>query len=342
MVALKSSEVATFLKAPGAVDSVLVFGTDPGQVSETARAVAAGLAAMEAPPGEILRIEDADLEADPDRLAVELMTVQMFGGRKIVRTTASRRTTAQSLASLLQHGLAGRLVVEAGNLKADDALRALFEKGQRSVAIACYADTAGDLERLIRDILAAARQTITNDARQLLLGRIGADRALSRAEIEKLSLYAAGRPSIEIEDVEAIVGDASEQNTDRIVDHAAAGRSGDAISEFDRALAAGENAQVIVAAIQRHFHRLHRVRTALDAGRSFDDATRSLRPPLFFKQKAAFQAQASLWTADRLSDARFRIARALLAARRGGDLEAAIAERLLIELGALAKAGRRA
>ncbi len=342
MVALKSSDVPAFLKSlDKRIESILVFGTDPGQVAETARLVATRLAAAEAPPGEILRIEDIDLDSDPDRLAVELKTVQMFGGPKIVRTTASRRVNAQNLGPLIAGGLTGRLVVEAGNLKADDALRALFEKSATAAAIACYADSTADLERLVRDVLAEAKQTITADARQLLLTRLGADRALSRAEVEKLSLYASGRGSIDVEDVEAIVGDASEQTTDRILEYAAAGRAGAAVTEFDRAIAAGESAQAIIGAIQRHFHRLHRVRAAIDAGRSFDDATRTLRPPLFFKQKGIFQAQVTAWTGDRLGDARRRIARAALAARRGGDLEEIIAERLLIELGALAGAGRR-
>jgi DNA polymerase III subunit delta len=265
----------------------------------------------------------------------------MFGGPKIVRTTASRRVTAQSLGPLVEGGLTGRLVVEAANLKPDDALRALFEKSPKAAAIACYADSAADLDRLVRDVLGAAGQSIQPDARQLLLARLGADRALSRAEVEKLSLFATGRPTIELADVEAVVGDASEQTTDRIIESAAAGRAGAAVTEFDRAIAAGENAQVIISAVQRHFHRLHRVRTAIDGGRSFDDATRTLRPPLFFKQKGMFQAHVAQWPADRLSDARGRIARAARAARSGGDLEHIIAERLLIELGALANAGKR-
>ena len=341
MVALKSSDVPNFLKTiDKRIESILVFGTDPGMVSETARLIATKLAEAENPPGEILRIEDADLENDPDRLVVELKTVQMFGGPKIVRTTASRRVTALSLKSLVEGGMTGRLVVEGGNYKADDAMRALFEKSTKAAAVACYADTVGDLERLVRDVLSEAKQTLTSDARQLLLARLGADRALSRAEVEKLSLYAQGKTTIDVEDVEAIVGDASEQTTDRIIESAATGKTAVAVTEFDRAIAAGENAQVIIGAVQRYFHRLHRVRAAIDQGRSFDDATRSLRPPIFFKQKGAFQAHCSTWTTDRLTDARGRIARAALAARRGGDLEEIIAERLLIELGALAVAGR--
>lgn len=341
MVALKSSDVPNFLKSfDKRIESILVFGTDPGMVSETARMIAHKLAEAENPPGEILRIEDADLENDPDRLIVELKTVQMFGGPKIVRTTVSRRVTALSLKSLVEGGMTGRLIVEGGNYKADDAIRALFEKSPKAAAIACFADTAGDLERLIRDVLGEAKQTLTPDARQFLLARLGADRGLSRAEVEKLTLYAAGKSIIEVDDVEAIVGDASEQTTDRIIESAATGKTAIAVTEFDRAIASGDNAQVIIGAIQRYFHRLHRVRAAIDQGRSFDDATRSLRPPIFFKQKGPLQAQCSFWTTDRLTDARGRIARAALAARRAGDMEEIIAERLLIELGALASAGR--
>lgn len=340
MAALKSSDVSAFLKSPNpAIECVLVFGGDAGLVGETAKAIAHRFSESSAPTGDIVRIEDSDLEGDADRLIVELKTMQMFGGPKIVRTTASRRITATSLKPLLDGGLTGRLIVEAGALKADDALRALFEKSPKAIAVACYADTARDLEAVVREVMTAAKLNLTANAKQLLLSRLGADRALSRAEIEKLALYAHGRDTIDVDDVEAIVGDAAEQTTEQIVASSAIGQTAQAVTEFDRAVAAGENPQVIIAAIQRHFHRLHRVRAGLDAGRSFDDATRGLRPPLFYKQKPTMEAQCRLWTTDRLSDARGRIGRALKAARLTNALESVIAERLLVEISALAKAG---
>ena len=53
--------------------------------------------------------------------------------------------------------------------------------------------------------------------------RLGADRALSRGEVEKLALYAHGRGTVEVDDVEAIVGDASELALDKIPLATAAG-----------------------------------------------------------------------------------------------------------------------
>ena len=54
-------------------------------------------------------------------------------------------------------------------------------------------DEARDLEGMVREVLAAAKLHIRPEAKRLLLARLGADRALSRAEMEKLALYAPAR-----------------------------------------------------------------------------------------------------------------------------------------------------
>jgi DNA polymerase III subunit delta len=233
------------------------------------------------------------------------------------------------------------LVVEAGNLKADDALRQLFERCDRAAAIACYADDGQDVWAVVRDALSSAKLDIAPDARQLLVSRLGADRALSRGEIEKLVLYARGKSRIEVDDVDAVVGDASELTLDKIVFAAASGDGGQALLECDRALAAGENAQTVISAAQRHFQRLHRLRAAIDAGRSLEDVLRQLRPPVHFKQKTQLEAQCRMWNKERLDEALSRIARAAKSARRHAVLESALTERLLLELASRAGAARR-
>jgi len=339
MVAVKAQQAQAFLKSiDPRVVAVLLHGNDPGLVSELARLAAERLAGRDTPPGEILRIEDAELEADPDRLVIELQTIAMFGGRKVVRTSISRRVGLDALKPLLESPrLEGALVVEAGSLKADDKVRALFEKAANAAAIACYADGARDLEGVVREVLTDAGLDIAPEARQMLIGRLGADRILSRAEIEKLALYARGKKTIEPADVEAIVGDAAELAIDRVVAAAASGRTAEALAECDRAISSGESPQTIILALQRHFHRLERVRAALDAGRSFDDAVRALRPPVFFKQRDALEAQCRSWPAAEVMRARKRIAEVARLARLSSDLEAPLAERLLLEISGLAR-----
>lgn len=338
MVAVKTHQADAFLKAIDRIPSaVLLYGTDTGLVGERSQMLAKRLAGSQTPPGEIIRLDDADLESDPDRLGVELQTIAMFGGRKVVRASTGRRITAATLKPLIEGGpLEGWLIVEAGNLRPDESLRALFEKSASAAAVACFPDEARDLDGVLTAALAAAKVQISQPARRLLLARLGADRALSRAEIDKLILYALGKGMIEESDVEAAVGDAAELALDRIVMAAASGRAAQAVVECDRSLAAGESAQAIIAALQRHFLRLHRVRGAMDAGRTLDDALRQLRPPLHFKARQATEAQCSAWSMARLNVALAHIADVAQQARLNGNLETILAGNLLLDIGALA------
>lgn len=339
MVAVKAHQAQAFLSNPDPkIRAVLFFGSDAGLVSERAQALAKAQAARFDPPGELLRLDDSDLETDPDRLAVELGTVPMFGGPKVIRTTASRRLTAAALKPLLDGGtLEGCLIVEAGNLKPDDSLRVLFEKAPSAAAVACYSDAAQDLDALVRDMMREAGTTISTEARQALTDRLGADRALSRGEVERLLLYVGARGEIGVEDVEAVVGDVSELTLERICLAAASGQVTRAVGECGRAVSSGESPQAIIAALLRHFQRLHRVRAAVDRGSTLDDALRQMRPPLHFRQKDQFASQCRLWGGARLLDALSRISAAAKAARLTSALEEALAERLVIALAMLVR-----
>ena len=321
----------------------LFYGSDPGLVSERSQRLGKLLAERENPAGEVLRLDDTDLEEDTGRLAVELNTRPMFSGRKIIRAIAGRRIATALLKPLLTGGRPeGILIVEAGNLKADDALRALFESGAETAAIACFPDNDIDLERLVTEVLAPSGSTLEAGARELLLSRLGADRALSRAEVEKLALFTLGRKAITIEDVETIVGDASELGLEKIAEAAALGDGKRAIADYGRAIASGESAQGIIVITQRYFLRLHRVRADIDGGRSLDDALKSLRPPLHFKARDAFTAQCRMWTRGGLDQALKRIAETAKSARLNSNLEDTLGERLLLALSAMAETGSAA
>src|ERR1700674_1660805 len=165
MVAVKTHQANAFLAALERIPpAVLIYGSDAGLVAERA-----------SPPGEVIRLDDASLEEDPGRIFVELQTAPMFGGRKVLRAVAGRRVTAAQLKPLVEGGdLQGVLIVEAGNLRPDDALRALFEKSPAAAAIACYPDEARDLEAVMREVFAASKMQITPEAKRMLLARLGA------------------------------------------------------------------------------------------------------------------------------------------------------------------------
>ena len=340
MVAIKAHQAAAFMKAPPPqLAAALFFGSDAGLVSERSAKLAAALADRETPRAEIMRLDDSELEADPERLEVELQMRPMFASRRIVRAIAGRRITAQRIEPLLASGpLEGLLIVEAGNLKTDDRLRRLFETSSGCYAVACYPDNAEDLEDLIDEVLTSYKIGIEPDARAMLQSRLGADRALSRAEIEKLALYCLGRTAITLDDVENIVGDASDLVLERIALAAADGETETAVNDFGRALSSGESAQTVILITQRYFLKLHKIRTDVDAGQRLDDALKAVRPPLFFKQRDTVARQVRRWSRAQLDQALKRIAEAAKAARLNSTLADVLTERLILSLALMASA----
>ena len=336
MVAIKAQQAEKFADAPDkGVVAVLVHGPDTGLVAERAKRLAGAFSKREGGDAELIRIEETDLDGDPDRLMIELQTIPMFGGGKVVRTTAGRKINAAMFKDLFASGApAATVICEAGNLKASDALRKLFESTPWAAALPCYSDGDRDLSTLVRDMLRDANLAIAPDASDVLVSKLGADRALSRAEIEKLILYCAGRDTVTINDIQAIVGDATDAGLEAIVIAAASGRPVEAVAEFDRAVNAGENPQAIILVALRYFQRLHRIRAALDAGKSIEEVARGLRPPLHFSLRDAIATQCRLWPTAALGEALQRINETAQQARLNSAMDAVLAERLLFNLAA--------
>lgn len=332
MVAYKSSAVPGFLKRPDPdCRAVLVYGPDAGLVAERASALAGTFAKREPGETDIVRLDDRDLAEDPARLEIELRTVSMFAASKVVRVTAGTRLDVASLKELIAEPAGHALIVEAGNLRPDQALRKLFESGKSAAALPCYSD-----DRTLCDVidseLAAARLDIDRETRSYLMTRLGADQALSRSEVVKLVLYAQGGTRITLGDVEAVVGDAGEIALENFVYAASGGDAEQALRELQRLAAAGTDRSLALAALGRHFTQLHRVAAAQAGGGSPDQAVKALRPRPHFKRESQFLAHCRKWGASRLAQALPLIQEATRRSRWSPDLEGAFAERLLLAL----------
>ncbi len=333
MVAYKSSAVAGFIKSPKAdCRAVLVYGPDAGLVAERADALAQGFARRGQGTTEIVRLDDRDLTDDPARLEVELRTIPMFAAQSVIRIMAGPKLDVSALKTLLAEVLPNGFSLEAGNLRPDSALRKLFESDKRAAALPCYGDER-DLTELIEAELAEAGLSIDREARDHLMTRLGADQALSRAELVKLALYARGRGAVSHDDIEAIVGDAAETALENFVYATSGGDTKAALSELQRLVAAGTDKGAALSALGRHFIQLHRVASGVAHGQTAEEALRSLRPPPRpRKREEAFLARYRKWGAGRLAKALPVIQDAIKHSRLSPDLESALAERLVLVL----------
>src|ERR1019366_8164940 len=189
----------------------------------------------------------------------EAMTMPLFGGRRAIRVRAGSRSFASGVDTLAEQPLKDcRVVIEAGELRPESPLRKACERAKIAVAIGCYPDGERDLAKLIDDELRVSNLRIAPDARASLMALLGGDRQASRNELRKLTLYAHGEGEVTLEDVMAVVADASELKIDPIVDGAFAGKPELVETGFAKAKIACTYPGMIISAAQRQAAWLHK------------------------------------------------------------------------------------
>jgi len=334
MVALKASEIEKFLARPDPARPImLVFGPDAGLVRERAEALVRASIDDAKDPFQLARLDGDDLASEPTRLVEEANTIPLFGGRRAVWVKAGSRNFAPAVEAVVAAASQDcRVVIEAGDLKRTAPLRALCERAKNAVALPCYADTERDLVRLIDDEMREAGLAISPEARAALVPLLGGDRLASRHEIAKLALFARGKAQVELDDVMAVVADASTLALDGLIDAAFAGRTTELEVQFGKARTAGTSPGTIVSTALRQVTQLHRARLAVEDGASVSEATGVIQPFVHFSRKAAVEAALRSWTSARLERAMAQLAEALLESRKQAGLADVIAQRTLLSL----------
>jgi DNA polymerase-3 subunit delta len=333
VVALRAGEIDSFLSRPDPRRPVvLIYGPDAGLVSERMAALLAAAAGDNSDPFAIVPLEGDAVASDPGLLQDEVRTFGLFGGRRIVHIRAGGRNFAPALEAILNDPPQALVLIEAGELRPTAPLRSLCEKSPAAAVIPCYADGERELTRLVERALKDAGLTIEPEAREELMGLLGADRLASRAELDKLALYAQGEGRVGLEDVRAIIADASALVLDDAVDAAAAGEREAALAALRKARAAGVSATAVLSTAIRHVVNLHRLRLSVDRGARPADIIENAKPKIFFRRKPAFERALARLDAATFAGTIVSLSLANLEARRNFALADAIAERALLNL----------
>lgn len=302
---VKSSEAERYAAHPPAkIAAALLYGPDQGLVRERAETIAKTVVSDLGDAFRVSELDEAVLAADAARLADEAAAISMLGGRRVVRVRGAGNGLAKLFEAFLDDPRGDALVVvEAGDLGKSAALRKVFEEAENAAAIPCYADSPRDLAGVVRDALKAQGLSISQEALEDAVSRLGSDRGVTRRELEKLALYAQGQKSVTLEDVRAAMGDEAEARVEEVCDAAGEGD----LKRLDLALArlwAEDTSPIAVLRIaMSHFQRVALAKAFCERGETADGAMKKLRPPVHFMRAASFKSQVSRWREERLADA---------------------------------------
>ena len=347
MILGKRPDIERFLSRPDPqIRAALIYGRDMGVVRERGQDLARKVAKDPNDPFDVAQLTDGDLDGDAARLEGELSAQSLMGGRRLVRLRfASEKPSLDKLAAeaLTRHA-AGELnpdaflLIEAGALGRESALRKAAEKAPGAAAIPCYEDEPGDVARQVREALAKDNLSLNAEALAVFVARMPKERGVARQEIERLALFLGPGSGMVATpaDLEPFLGVEPEASLfDAAVD-AFGGRIGDAQAGLRRAAQEGEGGPAAVRAMGLHLGRLRRTLTLHKGGVGLPEAAKTAG--VFWKQEREFLRQARSWTLDALDQIQPEILSSDRLCKTAGSPDSQIAERLAL---AVANRARR-
>ncbi len=344
MIISKRPDVERFLKGPDAgVRAALIYGRDRGGVRERADRLARVVTANPDDPFDTALLNDDEL--GDGRLEGELAAISMMGGRRLVRVrfTGEKAGPDKTAAEALTAHADGKLnpdaflLIEAGALGRDSALRKVAEKAAACATIPCYDDEPGDVARLVRESLAADKVGLDSQALELFVSRLPRERGVARQEMERLALWlgpGSGRIAgpADLEDFLGVEPEAS--LTDAATD-AFGGKLAAAQAGLRRAAAEGEGGPAAVRAMGMHLARLRRILTLAANGVGLAEAAKA--SGVFWKNEREMLRQARAWTLEHLLALHPEVLAADMACKTAGAPDNLLAERLALTIAGRAR-----
>ncbi len=282
---------------------VLIFGDDEGVVADTANHLIKAWRADQ--PATTITLDEDDIKREPSLLFDALEAQSLLGELAILRV----RIKGEKLFSILKDVLAiaqdtpdriaARLVLQSGSLNTRSKTRTAFEAGANVAALHVFADSDGDIAKMVKSRLSKENIEIADDALAAFVGGLPGHRSLANAELEKLSLYAydLGR-AVTRADIRALCETNADESARAAVALALEGSSTEAQAEIDRVIDAGLSPISLVRMFELEATRMLEAQALGAEGGA--NVGMKLRPPVWKSEWPAFKTRLQKWPMPRL------------------------------------------
>lgn len=183
-------------------------------------------------------------------------------------------------------------------LEKKSKLRNFFEKESNLDIIPCYKDNEISIKKLIEKELKNYKG-LSPSIINFINDNASSDRVKIRNEIDKIKAYFLNK-SINLDILQKLFNLKEDDDFNEIKNHAIRGDSKKTNQLLDTSVLENEKSIFYVASINRRLTELNEI----DLNQKYlEKSISEIKPPIFWKEKPMFLAQAKIWSNDKLSKA---------------------------------------
>ncbi len=288
---------------PGNISVFLAYGNDDGLIFESSQNVAKKINPDLNDPFNVEYLTTAQIKEDAGVLYMAATSTSLMGGRKLIIIKDAADGATDAVKDFLKLQTDAFLVLFGVGLNRKSTLVQAVENSDKAMGLGCYADDVAALRQLIAQMLYDAKIKTDEETTNFLISKLGADRKMTRSEIDKLITYMGDEQTLTIEDAKKCIDDAATVSFEGLTDAIFAKNPKATCQALKKLYGEGETEIAILRIVASFIKKFIPVYRAVEQGQSVPVAMGYIRPKPNFKQEAKIKAGFRNWNYNALNKA---------------------------------------
>ena len=280
------------------VNAVLFYGQDQGLITERQDTIIKNTLGSSYDPLMHIRLDATELTKNPDKLYQEINNISLIPGARVFSICNVTNNFYKVIKDCLESSKSEDIIILiAGELPPSSSIRKYFENTGNIVSIPCYIDDHQTIYNIVRTELSDLKPD--NETIQYIASNISGNRLIIKQELNKIKTYYLTKENINIEEIKSLVTESHINDFQEFANKVADKDTRKAINLLEDLISCGFPGVTIIRVLINYLYRILEVKSLMQ-NNNFNDAIKSLKPPVFFKQKDILRKHTNLWQISEL------------------------------------------
>ncbi|MDC0385145.1 hypothetical protein OAM06_00405 [Pelagibacteraceae bacterium] len=247
---------------------------------------------------EIIIYNQEDILKDENQIYNEILNRSLFNVKKVFLVNGVSDKIIDQIQKIEQIIDDRKIYFFSEVLEKKSKLRNYFEKSANTAIIPCYSDNEITIKKIIQERLSGFKN-LNNQTINLILNSCGLDRVKINNEIQKIITCFANK-EIDQNKLETLLNIRENEDFNALKDQALIGNKISTNKFMSNTIIEPEKNVMYLNIINQRLNKLLEIDKIKKNGRT-EDAVSSIKPPIFWKDKATIILQAQKWNKAKIN-----------------------------------------
>ena len=273
-------------------DFILFYGENLGLKNEFKKKII-----TENKDAEIIKFDQDEVIKNEELFLNEIYNISLFEKKKIYFLNQANDKIISIIEEVQTKLVDQKLYVFSDILDKRSKLRNYFEKSTNCGAVACYPDNKINIKKIIHNRL-KSYEGLSAQNINMLVDNCGLDRIKLDNELSKIVSYFTDK-KIDNKKLELLLDYNTNDDFNALKDEALNGNKSTTNKLLSNTIINVEKNIYYLSLLNQRLNKLYET-CSLTKSSSLDDAINTIRPPIFWKDKATFKMQATKWNLNKI------------------------------------------